>query len=152
VITTPAPARWIAHAVVVSLGLAAIIAAAPSPATQTPASQKPAAGTPPLFTGSSTAMESKDLSVARRRFEPGARSYWHSHDNGQLLLVEEGRMWAQKRGQAKRDFGPGESDYTGPNVVHWHGAAATTHLIQVNVGFGGGARWLEAVTDADYRQ
>ena len=144
---TSISARWTVHAVVVALGAATIAVAAQAPPTQ-----KPAPGTPPLFTGTSTPMDAKDLSVARRRFEPGARSYWHSHDKGQLLLVEDGRMWAQKRGQAKRDLGPGESDYTGPNVVHWHGAAGTSHLIQVNVGFGGEAKWLEAVTDADYRK
>jgi quercetin dioxygenase-like cupin family protein len=143
--TAPTRARWIAHAVIVCLGLATMVVAAQSPATQ-----KPAAGNPPLFTGTSTTMEPKGLSAARRRFEPGARSYWHSHDSGQLLFVEEGRMWTQKRGQAKRDAGPGESDYTGPNVVHWHGAAPNTHLIQVNVGFGGDAKWLEPVSDADY--
>ena len=64
----------------------------------------------------------KDLTVARRRFEPGARSAWHSHDKGQLLMVEEGRMRTQKRGQAVKELGVGESDYTGPNMVHWHGA------------------------------
>jgi quercetin dioxygenase-like cupin family protein len=145
IMTAPTGARWTAHAVIVAVGLATMVVAA-----QSPSGQKPGAGNPPLFTGTSTPMESKNLSVARRRFEPGARSYWHSHDNGQLLLVEEGRMWTQKRGQTRRDLGPGESDYTGPNVVHWHGAAATTHLVQVNVGFGGDAKWLEAVTDADY--
>ena len=90
--------------------------------------------------------------VVDRRFEAGARSYWHSHDRGQLLYVEAGRMWAQKRGQAKHEFGPGESDYTGPNVEHWHGATPQSHLIQVNVGFGGGTKWLEAVPEADYRK
>lgn len=130
--------RWSLHAVVVAAGLATI-------ALQ-------AQGQPPLFTGTSTSMEGKDLSVARRRFEPGARSYWHSHEKGQLLYVEAGRMWTQKRGQGKRDLGPGESDYTGPNIEHWHGAAPATELIQVNVGFGGGAKWLEAVSDADYRR
>jgi quercetin dioxygenase-like cupin family protein len=104
----------------------------------------------PRFTGVSTAMESKDLSVARRRFEPGARSFWHSHDNGQLLYVEQGRMRTQRRGQKMRELGAGESDYTGPNMEHWHGAAPQTHLIQVNVGFGGAAKWLEEVSEAQY--
>ena len=104
----------------------------------------------PQFTGTTTAMDGKDLSVARRRFEPGARTYWHSHDKGQLLLVEDGRMRVQKRGQPMRELGVGESDYAGPNVVHWHGAPPDKPLVQLNVGFGGGAKWLEAVTDADY--
>ena len=61
-------------------------------------------------------------------------------------------MWAAKRGHAKHEFGPGESDYTGPNVEHWHGATTQSHLIQVNVGFGGGTKWLDAVSEAEYRK
>ena len=107
-------------------------------------------GTTPQFTGKSTVMDGKDLSAARRSFEPGARTYWHSHDNGQLLMVEKGKMRTQKRGQAMKELGPGDSDYTGPNVVHWHGAGPTEELIQINIGFGGGSKWYEAVSDADY--
>jgi quercetin dioxygenase-like cupin family protein len=104
------------------------------------------------FTGKSVPMDGKDLSVARRHFEAGARSAWHSHDHGQLLLVEDGRMRTQKRGQAVRELGVGESDYTGPNVVHWHGAAPNQPLVQINVGFGGETKWLEKVTDAEYNR
>src|SRR4051812_30787009 len=105
---------------------------------------------PPQFTGKSTVMDGKDLSAARRRFEPGARTYWHSHDNGQLLLVEDGRMRTQKKGGAVKELGKGESDYAGPNVVHWHGAVPGQTLIQINVGFGGETKWLQAVSDAEY--
>ena len=104
----------------------------------------------PLFTGKSVTLDGKDLSAARRSFEAGARTYWHSHDNGQLLLVEDGRMRTQKKGGSMKELGKGESDYTGPNVVHWHGAAPGQALIQINVGFGGGAKWLDEVTDAQY--
>ena len=114
------------------------------------AQQPPAGADDPRFTGKSVAMEGKDLTVARRHFEPGARSAWHSHDKGQLLMVEEGRMRTQKRGQAVKELGVGESDYTGPNMVHWHGASKTQALVQVNVGFGGETKWMEKVTDAEY--
>jgi quercetin dioxygenase-like cupin family protein len=106
----------------------------------------------PRFTGKSTVMEGKELTVARRHFEAGARAAWHSHDKGQLLMVEEGRMRTQKRGQAIKELGVGDSDYTGPNVVHWHGATPTTALVQINVGFGGETKWLETVTDAEYEK
>jgi quercetin dioxygenase-like cupin family protein len=105
---------------------------------------------PPLFTGTSLVMDGKDLSAARRSFEPGARTYWHSHDNGQLLLVEDGRMRTQKKGGPVRELGKGESDYAGPNVVHWHGAVPGQALIQINVGFSGGTKWLQEVSDAEY--
>jgi quercetin dioxygenase-like cupin family protein len=107
---------------------------------------------PPQFTGKSTPMDGKELSAARRRFEPGARTYWHSHDNGQLLLVEDGRMRTQKKGGAVKELGKGESDYTAAKVVHWHGAVPGEQLIQINVGFGGETRWLEQVTDAEYNR
>jgi quercetin dioxygenase-like cupin family protein len=105
---------------------------------------------PPLFTGKSVVMDGKDLSAARRSFEPGARTFWHSHDNGQLLLVEDGRMRTQKKGGPVKELGKGESDYTGPKIVHWHGAVAGQALVQINVGFGGETRWMEQVTDAEY--
>ena len=104
----------------------------------------------PRFTGKTTVMDGKDLSAARRHFEPGARSAWHSHDKGQLLLVEDGRMRAQKKGGPVREFGVGESEYAGPNVVHWHGAAPGQALVQINIGFGGETKWMEKVTDAEY--
>ena len=104
----------------------------------------------PHFTGRSTVMEGKELTVARRHFDAGARSAWHSHDKGQLLMVEEGRMRTQKRGQQVRELGVGESDYTAPNLVHWHGAVPGQPLTQINVGFGGETKWLDKVTDAEY--
>ena len=112
--------------------------------------QQPAPGDDPHFTGVSTVLDGKDLSAARRRFEPGARSAWHTHDNGQLLFVQEGRMRTQKRGQPTKEFGVGESDYTGPRIEHWHGAVPQSHLIQINVGFGGETRWLQRTTDEEY--
>jgi quercetin dioxygenase-like cupin family protein len=117
------------------------------------AAQQPTTGqspNTPRFTGTSISLDGKDLSAARRRFEPGARTYWHSHDNGQLLMVEQGRMRVQRRGEAMKELGVGGSDYTGPNVVHWHGATPDGPLVQINVGFGGESKWFDAVTDAQY--
>jgi len=109
-----------------------------------------AAADDPRFTGKSDVMESKDLSLSRRRFDPGARSAWHSHDKGQLIYVEEGRARTQKKGQPIRELGLGDSDYTGPNVVHWHGATPGDRLVQVAISFGGEIKWLQKTTDAEY--
>jgi quercetin dioxygenase-like cupin family protein len=110
------------------------------------------AGDDPRFTGKSVTMDGKDLSAARRHFEPGARTAWHSHDKGQLLLVEDGRMRTQKKGGPVRELGVGESEYAGPNVVHWHGATLGQALVQINIGFGGDTKWMEKVTDAEYQR
>jgi len=135
------------------IALALSCAVALFAASRWTAAQEPATGqspNTPRFTGTSTSLEGKDLSVARRRFEPGARTFWHSHDNGQLLMVEQGRMRVQRRGEAMKELGVGGSDYTGPNVVHWHGATPDGPLVQINVGFSGGSKWFDAFTDAEY--
>jgi quercetin dioxygenase-like cupin family protein len=129
--------------VLVLVGLAALLVVSTR-------AQQPAPVTP-RFTGKTEAMDGKDLTVARRRFDAGARTAWHSHDRGQLLMVEEGRMRSQQRGKPIKDFGVGESEYTAANVVHWHGAAPGQTLVQLNVGFGGSSKWFEDVTDAEYQ-
>jgi quercetin dioxygenase-like cupin family protein len=102
------------------------------------------------FTGKTAALDAAGAVAGRRRFEAGARTAWHSHPNGQLLFVQEGRARIQKQGQPFKDFGPGQSDFTAPNIVHWHGATPDSALVHVAVGFGGETRWLEKVTDEEY--
>jgi len=117
---------------------------------QQPGGQKPAAQ-PALITGTSTTSEPTGVTVARRKFEPAARTYWHSHPGGQLLLIEEGRALVQERGKPVRTLSPGESIFTGPNIAHWHGATPTQAMTQLNVGFPGGAtKWMDPVSDAQY--
>lgn len=114
--------------------------------------QQPSApgGDDPRFTGKTATLEAKDLVVSRRQFDANARSAWHSHDRGQLIFVEEGRARVQRRGEAMKELSRGDSDYTGPSVEHWHGAAPTQALTQTAVGFGGETKWLAKVTDAEY--
>jgi len=102
------------------------------------------------FTGKSENLDPAGATATRRRFEPGARTAWHSHPRGQLIFVQEGRARIQKKGRPFRDMGPGESDYAGPNVVHWHGATPDSALVHVALGFGGETNWLEKVTEAEY--
>ena len=132
--------RLAAAAAIVSVGTLALAAQVPP---------QPPPGSV-LITGASAALPGSDLQPGRRRFEAGARSYWHSHEKGQLLLVESGRMRLQRRGEAMRELATGQSDYTGPDVVHWHGATTQSHGVLVNLNFGGGTTWLEPVTDAQF--
>jgi len=100
--------------------------------------------------GGSVAVESESI-VGLRRFEPGNRTYWHSHEGGFILFVQEGRARVQTRGELMKELEPGEIDYTPPGVEHWHGAAPEQHLLQLGVvPLGGGIEFLEPVTDAQY--
>jgi quercetin dioxygenase-like cupin family protein len=101
-------------------------------------------------TGGSVPVESA-INAALRRFEAGNKTYWHSHEGGFILFVQEGRARVQRRGERMKELGPGEIDYVPPGVEHWHGAAPNGPLLQLGVvPFGGGIRFLEPVTDAQY--
>jgi quercetin dioxygenase-like cupin family protein len=101
-------------------------------------------------TGGSVPVES-NINAALRRFEPGNKTYWHSHEGGFLLFVQEGRARVQRRGELMKELGPGEVDYAPPGVEHWHGAAPGEPLLQLGVvPHGGGIKFLEPVTDAQY--
>jgi quercetin dioxygenase-like cupin family protein len=117
-----------------------------SPPTLTPAEQAERLAR----TGGSVPVES-NINAALRRFEPGNKTYWHSHEGGFILFVQEGRARVQRRGEPMKELGPGEIDYAAPGVEHWHGAAPNEPLLQLGVvPFGGGIKFLEPVTDAQY--
>jgi quercetin dioxygenase-like cupin family protein len=100
--------------------------------------------------GGSVSVEANIVSQLRR-FEPNRRTYWHSHDGGFILFVQEGKARVQKRGEPMKELQPGEIDYTPPGVEHWHGSAPEAPLMQLGVvPFAGGVKFLEPVTDAQY--
>lgn len=86
-------------------------------------------------------------------FEPGARSAWHTHPAGQVLVVTSGRGWVQEWGGARRDIGPGDVVWIPAGVKHWHGATATTamghYAVQESVE-GRNVEWMEKVGDEQY--
>lgn len=88
-------------------------------------------------------------------FEPKARTFWHTHPNGQLLVVTKGTGYYQEKGKPIRVIREGESVTIAPQVRHWHGAGPTgqfTHIaINPNVSKGGAVNWLQAVTDDEYK-
>ena len=104
---------------------------------------------PENFTGKVMGHPTTDIRTLRYSFEPGARTDWHSHEGGQVILIEKGRMRVQEAGGAVREIGPRESFVTAPGVKHWHGAIPGEGLTQVSLSFGV-TNWMEAVTDAQY--
>ena len=93
-------------------------------------------------------------SVGNVTFEPGARSKWHSHPAGQILLAIDGVGYYQEKGQAKKILRKGDAIKCPPNIPHWHGASADSSFIQVAITGRekGETVWLEAVTDEEYHK
>lgn len=83
-------------------------------------------------------------------FGPGARTYWHWHEHGQLLHVLTGRGWVCTRGEAAQLLYPGDVVWVPPGEQHWHGAGPDSVMCHLAVSLGT-TNWLEEVTAADYR-
>jgi quercetin dioxygenase-like cupin family protein len=92
-------------------------------------------------------------SVGNVTFEPGARTKWHLHPAGQILLATDGVGYYQEKGQSKKILRKGDVIKCPPNIPHWHGASADTAFVQVAItGRERGATvWLEAVSDEEYQ-
>ena len=105
----------------------------------------------PNFTGGEvkTIKENSDGKPAHFYFSPGARTKRHSHEGGQIILVEDGVGLYQEKGGPVVELRAGETHYRPPGVVHWHGASPKEGGTQFNISRGG-ITWLAEVTDAEF--
>lgn len=88
-------------------------------------------------------------------FEPGARSNWHTHPAGQILIITSGEGYHQIEGKPKELLKKGSVAICPPNVRHWHGASPTLGMQQLYIlpnTEKGIVKWMEAVTDEQYKQ
>jgi len=86
-------------------------------------------------------------------FEPMARTNWHSHPGGQILLITEGQGYYKAQGQPARLLGKGDVVEILPNVVHWHGASPNSEFAHIAISLNtdkGGTVWLQPVTEKEY--
>lgn len=123
-------------------------------------SQKVIAGTPDHFTGSVRVQSLFDAKEPARSsggqvtFQPGARSAWHTHPLGQVLIVTDGVGWVQQWGGPVQVIRKGDVVWIPAGVKNWHGATPTTTM--THIAFqeqldGRVVDWLEKVTDEQYR-
>ncbi|MEP1019019.1 cupin domain-containing protein, partial [Maribacter dokdonensis] len=85
-------------------------------------------------------------------FEPGARTNWHSHPAGQILIVTQGEGYYQEEGEPKRILRNGETIKCMPNVKHWHGATPNSAVAHIAISdrHQGPAQWYNPVTDNEF--
>lgn len=93
-----------------------------------------------------------NVSVASVSFEAGARSYWHSHETGQILIVTQGTGYYQEKGKPSRLIRTGETIKCPANVAHWHGASFATGMTHISITSRiGRVHWMEPVTEPEYK-
>jgi quercetin dioxygenase-like cupin family protein len=116
-------------------------------------------GSADLFTGNAyniglvEADSTFTTAVGNVYFEPGARSNWHSHPAGQILIITDGIGYHQIEGQPMEIIKKGSVVKCPPNVRHWHGASEDVGLQQLYIVPNtekGIVNWNEAVTDEQY--
>ena len=87
-------------------------------------------------------------------FEPGARTAWHAHPLGQILIVTAGCGRVQGEDGPVEEIRPGDVVRFAPGEKHWHGAAPTTamtHIAIVEKLDDKSADWMEHVSDEQYQ-
>ena len=124
-------------------------------------SQQPSKGPAEYFTGSVQveplfpAHDPSRTSGGKVTFEPSARSAWHTHPLGQILIVTDGTGWIQQWGEPIEEIRKGDVIWIPAGVKHWHGATpntAMTHIAIQEQLNGKAVEWMEKVTDEQYRK
>ncbi|HEX5284637.1 MAG TPA: cupin domain-containing protein [Bryocella sp.] len=104
----------------------------------------------PLFSAPSPAR----TACASVTFEPGARTAWHTHPLGQvLMIVTAGDGWTQCEGEPVVEIRAGDVIWCPPNHRHWHGASPTTSMTHIAIQEaldGKVVNWMEKVPDEQY--
>lgn len=86
-------------------------------------------------------------------FEAGARTAWHSHPRGQILIVTAGLGRVQRWGDPVDEIRVGDVVRIPAGQKHWHGASPRTAMTHVAISEhrdGATVEWMEPVTDEQY--
>lgn len=90
-----------------------------------------------------------DIGMSTVYFAPGARTFWHRHERGQLLTVTSGEGLIVSRDGSVARVRAGDMVWTSPGEEHWHGACSDTFLVHTSTSIGS-TTWLEEVAEDDY--
>lgn len=102
----------------------------------------------------STKDDTFNAPIGNVTFEPKARTNWHRHSGGQILLVLAGTGRYQERGKEAQTIKKGDIVRIAPNVEHWHGATPDSWMTHISVETNvpnNTTTWLEPVTDKEYK-
>lgn len=93
-------------------------------------------------------------SIGNVTFEPNARTNWHKHSGGQILLVTAGKGLYKEEGKPIKILQKGDVVRIAPNVVHWHGSYPNEWFSHISIETNlpnNQTTWLEPVNDEQYK-
>ena len=82
-------------------------------------------------------------------FAPCSRTYWHTHEHGQLLHVTAGAGRISAEGGPVEELRAGDVVWVPAGERHWHGGGQHSFLVHVAVSLGRTA-WEHEVGDDEY--
>lgn len=82
-------------------------------------------------------------------FQPRARTAWHTHPKGQILMVTAGSGRVQSEGGPIEEINPGDVVLISPGEKHWHGASPAAAMTHVAINEAP-TSWMEKVSDEQY--
>jgi quercetin dioxygenase-like cupin family protein len=88
--------------------------------------------------------EDRPVRLYRVTFREGARTYWHSHDDVQVLFGIAGTCVVVDRDGGRLLLERGDAVVIDPGEEHWHGAAPGTGGEHLAINLGTGTTWLES--------
>jgi quercetin dioxygenase-like cupin family protein len=95
--------------------------------------------------------ETDDVLINSVSFAPGGRTYWHTHGQGQILIVTSGAGWVYDRDGNGGEIGVGDIVFIPAGLEHWHGATDDSFLVHLAISLQG-HEWLEEVSEEAYRR
>ncbi|MDQ3019086.1 MAG: cupin domain-containing protein [Bacteroidota bacterium] len=96
-----------------------------------------------------------EFAIGSVTFEPGARTHWHTHPKGQVLIVTEGEGFYQEKDKPAQPLKKGDVVNIPDNVEHWHGASAYSQLVHIaitNYKEEENVVWLQPVSEKEYNE
>ncbi|MEO6548062.1 MAG: cupin domain-containing protein [Ferruginibacter sp.] len=97
--------------------------------------------------------KNNEFSLGSVTFEAGARTHWHTHPKGQVLIVTAGEGFYQEKGKPAQALKKGDVVNIPESVEHWHGASANSALVHIALTNYKGEEnvvWLQAVTEDEF--
>ncbi|KAF2482468.1 RmlC-like cupin domain-containing protein [Neohortaea acidophila] len=98
----------------------------------------------PIFTAS-------DCMGNNVMFTCGARTFWHTHERGQILTVTMGEGFICSKGEAPRRLKVGDVVHIPGGETHWHGATDSTVMAHTAISLGK-TSWHEELPQEEYKK
>ena len=88
------------------------------------------------------------ITINSVNFTPGARTFWHHHEHGQILQVLAGEGLIGTETEVRR-LKAGDTVWCPPGEKHWHGAGAESFMTHTAISLGV-TTWADPLDDADF--